>query len=75
MKPIHFPPRPARGLLLGALLVLCAHPQHASATTFGQDGATKVQQPAKDQPFDRRYTDFVYRLIFEVMHFLSDNVD
>jgi hypothetical protein len=75
MKPIHFSPRPARDLLLGALLVLSAHSQHASAATFGQDGTTRVQQPAKDQPFDRRYTDFVYRLIFEVMHFLSDNVD
>jgi hypothetical protein len=75
MKPIHFAPTPARILLLGALLVLSAQPQHASAATFGQDGTTRVQQPAKDQPFDRRYTDFVYRLIFEVMHFLSDNVD
>lgn len=73
MKPIRCPPTPARILLL--LLVLSAHPQHASAATFGQDSTTRVQQSAKDQPFDRRYTDFVYRLIFEVMHFLSDNVD
>jgi hypothetical protein len=75
MKPIHFPPAPARILLLGALLVFSAHARHASVATFAQNGTTWVKQAAKEQPFDRRYTDFVYRLIFEVMHFLSDNVD
>ena len=72
---IQFSPTPARILLLGALLVLSAHPQHASVATFGQGGTTWVEQTAKVQPFDRRYTDLVYRLIFEVVHFLNDNVD
>jgi hypothetical protein len=74
MKPTHFFPAPARILLLGALLVMGGHAQHASAT-FDRDGTMRVNQTAKAQPFDRRYTDFVYRLILEVMHFLNDNVD
>jgi hypothetical protein len=75
MKPIHSPLAPARILLLGALLVLGAHTPNARLASFAQDVTTWVKQSAKDQPFDRRYTDLVYRLIFEVMHFLSDNVD
>jgi hypothetical protein len=82
MKPTHSFAAPARILLLGALLVIGAHAQRASVATFDRlatfdrDGAAQVNQTAKDQqPFDRRYTDFVYRLILEVMHFLNDNVD
>jgi hypothetical protein len=83
MKPTHLFPAaarilaPARILLLGALLVIGAHARHASRATFDRDGTAGVNQTMKAQlqPFDRRYTDFVYRLILEVMRFLNDNVD
>jgi len=77
MKPTHLLPAPARILLLGALLVIGAHVRHASLATFDRVSIARVNQTAKaqQQPFDRRYTDFVYRLILEVMRFLNDNVD
>jgi hypothetical protein len=72
MKPTHFSHAPACTLLLGALLAVGAHVRHASVATVNRDATAKVAQATKAQPFDRRYTDFVYRLILEVMHFLND---
>jgi hypothetical protein len=72
MKPTHFSQAPACTLLLSALLAMGAHLRHASVAIVDRDGTARVEQATKAQPFDRRYTDFVYRLILEVMHFLND---